>query len=169
MLIMVLAGMFFVGLGAWVGQSNNVVERLKLDTSGTRGVAIAEPFGPNEYRLRLSLDSAIYARVYKGVLPGASSDTTKEFSIPVAYDPAQPGHFLPAGLSYLPAFGAGSLFILGMAFVLFARRATVVAVRMQQLSQARADEERRRKAKKKSKHRHHRERSRSHGDVHRPA
>jgi len=168
---MVLLGIFFVGAGAWIAQSNDLLHRLLLDMNGERGVATAEPFGPDKYRLRLSLDSAIYARIYDGALSGGSADTTTEFVVPVSFDSTDPGRFLPSGLSYKPAIFSLLLFGIGMVFVLMARRATRMAERLQEFAHARFDDAPRQKDqrhKHKHKHRHghgHRHRS----SVHRHA
>jgi len=174
MLVMVLLGMVFVALGAWVGNSNNLAQRFMLDLRGERAVATAEPLGPNQYRLRFSRHDAIYARQYTGELHGSSAESTKEFTVPIVFDRAEPAKFLPAGLSYKPAFGAGALFLLGMALVLFARRAALAAVRYQELSRQRAEEEQRkrerRKQRKQHKHHHHEGGHHHHSDAHhRPA
>ena len=85
-------------------------------------MATAEPLAAGEYRLRMALESSIYARGYSGKLPGADSENNTEFSVPVVYDPADPIRFLPSGQTYVPAVISGLLFLLGMTCVLMARR-----------------------------------------------
>ena len=156
MVVMVLGGILFVGVAAWVAQKHDVLHRLMLDIYGTRGMATAEPLGAGEYRLRLALESEIYARGYSGVLSGGDPTSNAEFSVPVVYDPADPIRFLPAGQSYASAVVAGLLFLLGMICVLLARRALYAAERMRRLSQQRAELERsRRKHHQKHRHGHH--------------
>lgn len=154
MVLMVLTGVLLVGVAAWIAQYSDLLRRLTLDIKGDRGTAIAEPFGPGEYRLRLALGSSIYARIYKGTLPGADLESNAEFSVPVVFDPADPGRFIPADRSYVPAVVSGLLFLLGMALVLTARRAASAAERIQRLSRLKAEEDRRHK-RHKGKHRHH--------------
>ncbi len=153
MFLMLVAGIALVGVAAWVAQKNNLVNQLTLDVNGVRGMATAEPRGPDSYWLRLALDTVIYSRMYNGKLVGASPSSNEPFSIPVSYDPADPKGFLPAGQSYVPAIVSGLLFLAGMTCALLARRAAFAAARYQQLSRQRADLERQRK-KHRHKHRH---------------
>lgn len=154
MILMVLTGILLVGVAAWIAQYSDLLRRLTLDIKGDRGTAIAEPFGPGEFRLRLALGPSIYARIYKGALPGSDQENNTEFSVPVVFDPADPGRFIPANRSYVPAVVSGLLFLIGMTFVLTARRAASAAERIQRLSRLKAEEDRRHK-KHKGKHRHH--------------
>jgi len=156
-----------VAIAAWVGQHYDIVHRLALEAKGTRGVATAEPLGAGEYRLRLALDAAIYTRSYRGALPGGDPNSNAEFSVPVAFNPADPARFLPAGQSYLPTAITAVLFCIGMGCVLFARRTAAAAERARRLSRLKAEEDRkRRKHRGKHPHSHH---EHHHGASNRPA
>ena len=158
MLVMVLGGFVLVGVAAWVAQANDVLHRLTLEVNGTRGMATAEPLAAGEYRLRMALDSSIYARSYSGRLRSAESENNAELSVPVVYDPADPIRFLPSGQAYVSAVISGLLFLLGMTWVLMARRTAFAAARIQRLSRLKAEEERKRKEHRaRQKRRHHQE------------
>jgi hypothetical protein len=151
---MVVTGIALIAIGAWVGQTHNLLRQLTLEASGTHGMGTAEPIGSGEYRLRLALEHSIFSRSYKGKLRGGDPSSNTEFSIPVVYDPKDPARFLPSGQSYAATAICGLLFLLGMTCVLLARRAAYAAENMQRMSRLRAEEMRKRK-KHRHKHRHH--------------
>lgn len=164
-LAMMAVGVALVIAAAWIGNKNNIVRQLTLEATGTHGMATAEPLAAGEYRLRLSLESAIYARSYKGELRGGDANSNAEFSVPVVFDPTDPARFLPSGQSYAPAIVTALLFVLGMTCALLARRAAFAAQRVQRLARLKAEEDRKHK---KHRHKHRHQHGHHHGTSNRP-
>lgn len=158
LLAMVAGGIVLVGSAIGVAQSNNLMETLVLDFGGERAKADVERLDRDRYRLRFAREAEIFARLYSGPIRGAPKDESK-FVIDIAYDPSNPVHFLPAGLSYLPALVTGLLFVSGLGLVLSARRMARAAQRIQFNQFGRSPKHRRR-------HHHHHHHHRKHHHRH---
>lgn len=122
MLPWVVAGVTCVLVASYLAYRTRLAEALALDLKGARGEAQAEFSASGECRLRFEAPSGtIYRRTYAGGF-GLQRPKSPVADVEIAYDPAKPERFQPAGISYVPAGVAGALFALGLYLVVSARK-----------------------------------------------
>ena len=142
------AGVALVLGASLFAQRAGLGRNLVLDFRGMRAIGSAEPMADGAYSLRYEHPSGvIYRRHYSGRLSGEPSPE-EAFDIAIVFDPDDPRHFQPAGLSYLPGVAALTAFIVGMVCVLKAH-ARIRAHYLKKGGRSESKSEKRRKKRRK--------------------
>ncbi len=118
---LMLLGMALVGCAVYLSQRWNLAQKLSLDFRGTRAEGRAETSVDGTYQLRLVIGDRIMRRSYDEDF-GFQRTGVDMFPVTLVYDPEQPNHFQPLGVSYRPGIMVGAVFALGMMSILYARR-----------------------------------------------
>jgi len=128
---LMLLGMALVGCAVYLSQRWNLAPKLSLDFRGIRADGRAETSPDGSHQLRLVLGDRILRRSY-GDDFGFQRTGTDTFPVTLVYDPENPNHFQPLGVSYRPGIMVGAVFALGMMSILYARRVVQQVQRAQQ-------------------------------------
>ena len=116
----VITGVTLVLLATYIGSRLELGPKLDLDLRGERTTGTVERKANDTYRIRYTLDDRIYAASYTGGF-ATQPPEGETFEIEVAYDPDNPEHVQPAGISYKPGAAIGLLFLAGLTCILHAR------------------------------------------------
>ena len=125
MMAFAIAGVFTATAAIFVARYFEFGQNIGLDLQGERVMGTAEPNENGTFRLRYEDGDGIHARTYRGGF-GLQKTADHPFEVELVRDPEKPGRFQPIGLSYLPGALVLTIFCVGMAFILHARRISMM-------------------------------------------
>jgi len=125
MMAFAIAGVITVTGAIFVARYFEFGQNIGIDLQGDHVMGTAEPNEDGSFRLRYEGDDGIHARTYRGGF-GLQKTEGHPFDVELVRNPDKAGQFQPVGLSYLPGVLVLTIFCVGMALILHARRIVIM-------------------------------------------